>query len=128
MVTLERIDAGFAPISRRAPGPAASPTEETTIAQRIRTGGTSLFWPMRLLPPPRRDAMQALYLFCRELRDVADGNGSRTLKLVLLADWRTQIALLYAGRPQHVVTRALRDAIKRFGLCTARISSPLSTA
>ena len=117
MVTLERIDAGFAPISRDAPGPAASPTEEkTTIAQRIRTDGASFFWPMRLLPPPRRDAMQAIYLFCRELRDVADGNGSRTLKLALLADWRTQIALLYAGRPQHVVTRALRDAIKRFGL------------
>ena len=32
-------------------------------------------------PPPRRDAIQALYLFCREVRDVADGNASRTLKL-----------------------------------------------
>jgi phytoene synthase len=68
------------------------------------------------LPLPRRNALQALPLFCREVRDVADGNASPTLKLALLADWRTQIALLYAGRPQHVVTRALRDAIERFDL------------
>src|SRR4029077_9941703 len=27
-----------------------------------------------------------------------------------------QVALLYAGRPQHVVTRALRDAMNRFDL------------
>jgi phytoene synthase len=91
-------------------------TEEAAIGQRIRTGSASLFWPMRLLPQPRRDAMQAVYLFCREVRDVADGNASRTLKLALLADWRTQIALLYARRPQHVVTRALSDAIARFDL------------
>jgi squalene synthase HpnD len=116
MVTLERIDAGSVLVNRRAPGPATSPTEEASIAQRIRTGSASLFWSMRLLPPPRRDAIQALYLFCREVRDVADGNASRTLKLALLADWRDQIALLYAGRPQHLVTRALRDAINRFDL------------
>jgi len=116
MVTLERIDAGSTLVNRRAPGPATSPTEEASIAQRVRTGSASLFWSMRLLPQPRRDAIQALYLFCREVRDVADGNASRTLKLALLADWRDQIALLYAGRPQHLVTRALRDAINRFDL------------
>jgi presqualene diphosphate synthase len=116
MVMLERIDAGSTLVNRRAPGPATSPTEEASIAQRVRTGSASLFWSMRLLPQPRRDAIQALYLFCREVRDVADGNASRTLKLALLADWRDQIALLYAGRPQHLVTRALRDAINRFDL------------
>jgi len=60
--------------------------------------------------------MQALYLFCRELRGIADGDASRTLKLALLADWRTQIGLLYADQPQHFVTRALSDAVKRFDL------------
>jgi phytoene synthase len=116
MVTLERVDEGSAPAHRSDPGPATSPTEEAATAQRICTAGGSPFWSMRLLPLPRRNAMQALYLFCREVRDVAEGNASRTLKLAMLADWRTQIALLYAGRPQHVVTRALRDAIERFDL------------
>jgi phytoene synthase len=116
MVTLERIDAGSALVNRRAPGPATSPTEEASIAQRIHAGSASLFWSMRLLPQPRRDAMQALYLFCREVREVANGSASRALKLALLAAWRTQIALLFAGRPEHFVTRALADAIERFDL------------
>jgi presqualene diphosphate synthase len=60
--------------------------------------------------------MQALYVFCRELGDISDAEASRTLKLTLLGDWRAEIGLLYAGRPQHLVTRALRDAIESFDL------------
>jgi phytoene/squalene synthetase len=58
-------------------------------------------WSMRVLPGPRRKAMQALYGFCRELGDIADGEASRTLKLALPADWSAQIALLYALRRQR---------------------------
>jgi phytoene synthase len=116
MVTLERIDAGWALVNRRPPGAAASPTKERAIAQRVHTSSASLFWSMQLLPQPRRDAMHTLYLFCHEVRDIANGNASPTLKLALLADWRDQIALLYAGRPQHVIARALLNAVERFGL------------
>jgi presqualene diphosphate synthase len=116
MITLERFIAGSDLVHRRGPGPTISPTKEIAIAQRIRSANPSLFWSTLLLPAPRREAMQALYFFCRELRGVADGDTSRTLKLALLADWRTQIGLLYAGRPEHFVTRALSDAIERFDL------------
>ena len=118
MVTLEHIDAGSVQVRRAVPDPAASPLDldEAAIEQRIRSTSASFFWSMRLLPGPRRKAIQALYVFCREVGDIADGEGSRTLKLQLLADWRDQIALLYAGRPQHLVARALRDAIERFDL------------
>jgi phytoene synthase len=116
MITLERFIGVSDLVHRREPGPTTSPAAEIPIAQCIRTSSASHFWSMRLLPQPRREAMQALYAFCHEVRDIANGNASPTLKLTLLADWRTQIGLLYAGRPQHVVTRALRDAIERFDL------------
>ena len=116
MNTLERFIAGWDLVHRQDPGPTTSPVQEITIAQPIRRANPSLFWSTQLLPAPRRDAMQALYFFCRELRSIADGGASRTLKLALLTDWRTQIGLLYAGRPQHFVTRALSDAVKRFDL------------
>jgi hypothetical protein len=61
--------------------------------------------------------MQAFYSFCRELREITDGEASPTLKLTLLGDWRAEIASLYASRPQHLVTGALRDAIESFDLC-----------
>src|SRR5262245_18578510 len=116
MITLERYIAGSDLVHRGDPGPTISTTEEITIAQCIRSADPSLFWSTLLLPAPRRDAMQALYFFCRELRGIADGDASRTLKLAHLTDWRTQIGLLYAGEPQHFVTRALSDAVKRFDL------------
>jgi phytoene synthase len=114
MVTLERIDAGSALISRRGPGSVISPAEEAAIAQR--TDSPPFFWSMQLLAGRRRKAMQALYLFCREVDDVVAGEASQPLKLALLADWRTEIALVYAGRPQHVVARALRNSIETFDL------------
>jgi presqualene diphosphate synthase len=116
MITLERSIASSDLVHRRDLGPTIPRTEEIAIAQRIRSANPSLFWSTLLLPAPRRDAMQALYFFCRELRGIADGDASRTLKLALLTDWRTQIGLLYSGRPEHFVTRGLRDAVERFDL------------
>jgi phytoene synthase len=116
MLTLERIHVGSALVRGRGPGSVAYPAEEVKIAQRIRTASGSFFWLLRLLPAPRREAMHALYAFRREVGGVANSEASRALKLAVLADWRDQIALLYAGRPQRVVTRALRDGIDRFDL------------
>jgi phytoene synthase len=60
--------------------------------------------------------MYALYAFCREVDDIADGEASRALKLTLLGEWRCEIARLFAGRPQHVVTGALLEPIGRYDL------------
>jgi Squalene/phytoene synthase len=80
MVTLERIDEASTLVRRRDAGLAMSPAGETTIAQRIRNAGLSFVWSTRLLSAPRRKAMRALYLFCRELDDISDSEASRTLK------------------------------------------------
>jgi phytoene synthase len=77
---------------------------------------SSFFWAMQLLSYNRREAMYALYAFCREVDDIADGNASRSLKLQLLSDWRAEISLLYAKRPRHVITRALSGAVAAYDL------------
>jgi presqualene diphosphate synthase len=71
---------------------------------------------MQLLPVRRREAMYALYAFCREVHDIADGEASRSLKQTLLLNWRSEIAHLYAGRPRHAVTLGLNKAIHLYGL------------
>jgi phytoene synthase len=86
------------------------------MAMRLRAMGSSFFWAMQLLPYHRRDATYALYAFCREVDDIADGSASRCLKQKLLLDWRTEISLLYAGRPRRVITRALSHAIVAYDL------------
>ena len=71
---------------------------------------------MQLLPIRRREAMYALYAFCREVDEVADGEASRSLKQTLLLNWRSEIAHLYEGRPRHAVTLGLNKAIHLYGL------------
>lgn len=116
MVMLERTNAGLAQIRLREPDPTASSESKAAIERRMRTASSSFFWPMRLLPAPRRKAMHALYVFYSDVSSITDSEASRTLKLALLADWHAQIALLHTGRPERPVTRALRGAIGRFDL------------
>jgi phytoene/squalene synthetase len=78
--------------------------------------GSWFLWPVQLLPTRRREAMYALYAFCREVDDIADGEASRSLKQTLLLNWRSEIADLFAGRPQHDVTRGLSEAIHLYDL------------
>ncbi|MGE3150962.1 MAG: presqualene diphosphate synthase HpnD [Pseudorhodoplanes sp.] len=86
------------------------------IAERVRASGTSFFWAMRFLPREKRAAIYAVYAFCREVDDIADGMLSRENKCAELAKWRLEIDRLYAGTPRHPVTLALLSALPAFGL------------
>ncbi|HKY95684.1 MAG TPA: presqualene diphosphate synthase HpnD [Kiloniellales bacterium] len=68
---------------------------------------TSFLAGMRILPRPRREAMYAIYAFCREVDDVADEPGPLPEKLRELALWRAEVEALFAGRPTRPTTRAL---------------------
>ncbi len=71
---------------------------------------------MKVLPADRRDAMFAVYAFCREVDDIADGSGSPQEKLKSLNDWRVDIAGIYKGLPRGAICRALTGVVKEFGL------------
>ena len=78
--------------------------------------GTSFYWGMRLLPAAKRKAMYAIYAFCREVDDVADGDAPVAAKLDELAGWRREIDALFEGRPSRPTTLALLDPVARFDL------------
>ena len=60
--------------------------------------------------------MYAIYAFCREVDDIADEGGRESEKLVQLEEWRAEIDRIYAGRPEHIVAKALHPAVAEFGL------------
>jgi len=78
--------------------------------------GSSFYWAMRLLPPERRQAMFAIYAFCREVDDIADGDLPSAEKIEALAGWRDEIGRVCEGRPQTPVGQALAKARTRHGL------------
>jgi len=77
------------------------------IRARVQAAGTSFYWAMRILPAARRDAMFAIYAFCREVDDIADSPAPVTEKCAGLAAWREEIDAIYAGRPRHLIGQAL---------------------
>lgn len=82
----------------------------------VQRSGTSFYWAMRLLPAKKRDAMFAIYAFCREVDDIADGKDSPEIKLEKLQHWRDEINSLYDGNPQNLITRALVEPIETCAL------------
>jgi phytoene synthase len=77
---------------------------------------TSFYWSMRLLPADKRQAMFAVYAFCRVVDDIADGDLPGHAKLAELQGWREEIDRLYAGHPQHAIARALATPVRQFNL------------
>jgi hydroxysqualene synthase len=92
---------------------------DTHVREVVLGSGTSFYWGMRLLPEAKRKAMYAIYAFCREVDDVADGDAPVAAKLEALAGWRREIDALYAGAPSRPTALALLDPIARFELPAA---------
>ncbi len=94
----------------------AEPSPLEHVSQVVERSGTSFAMGMKVLPRPRREAMYAIYAFCREVDDVADEPGDRQDKLDQLAAWRIEIDRLYAGQPGRPTTRALLGPLRSFDL------------
>lgn len=83
-----------------------------------RKSASNLALAFVLLPKPRRDAMSALYAFCREVDDVADEDASPVEeRRKQLSEWRADIARACENQaPQFVVNRELQPVIRQFSL------------
>lgn len=90
--------------------------DPAAIAAKVRAASTSFYWAMRLLPRERREAIFAVYAFCRAVDDIADDEPSKEKRDAGLAEWRREIDALYANDPRHPITRALLTGRKAFGL------------
>ena len=86
------------------------------IRTKVRSAGSSFYWAMRFMPRRKREALFAIYAFCREVDDIADGTLTREEKIVALDRWRRKIEEAFAGRAQDAITRVLVDGIRRFAL------------
>jgi presqualene diphosphate synthase len=94
----------------------ATPDDLRAVEAIVRAAGTSFYRGMRVLPADRRQAMYAIYAFCRIVDDIVDEPGALPEKLRRLAAWRACIAGLYRGEADGPVTRVLVAAVRRFDL------------
>ena len=91
-----------------------SPTDHVEAV--VRRSETSFFWAMRRLAKGKRQAMFALYAFCREVDDIVDNPGEKVAKRLALLEWRDEIERLFAGCPRTLTCQALLPAVSRYSL------------
>ena len=96
---------------------AARPAVAT--AAETQASGSSFYAGMRVLPKAEREAMFAVYGFCRQVDDIADDlEGERAERRTALDAWRADIEALYAGKdPGRAALVA--EPVRRFGLAKA---------
>jgi phytoene synthase len=83
-----------------------------------RKSASNLALAFVLLPRAKRDAMSALYAFCREVDDVADDETVPTEKRrAQLSEWRDDLKRACEnGSPKFPVNRELQPVIRQFNL------------
>ncbi len=83
-----------------------------------RKSASNLALAFVMLPRAKRDAMSALYAFCREVDDVADEESAPVeTRRARLAEWRADVRLACENQsPRFPVNRELQPVIRQFNL------------
>jgi phytoene synthase len=93
---------------------AARPSQNIALP-RI-AAGSSFYTAMRILPKERRNAVMAIYAFCRAVDDIADDwTAPRAPRLLALQTWGDHIDHLF-GRGEAPDLRWLSDPIRAYKL------------
>ncbi|MES2013368.1 MAG: presqualene diphosphate synthase HpnD [Pseudomonadota bacterium] len=91
-------------------------TPQQYCQEKTANSGSSFYYSFMFLPKQKREAITALYAFCREVDDIADECTDLHIAQTKLNWWRTEIENLYAGQPQHPVSKALVEPIQAYNL------------
>ena len=84
--------------------------------QKTKESHSSFLFAFIFLSQKKRNALTALYAFCREVDDIADESKEYDIGKKKLDWWRLEIDNLYNNKPQHPVTKALEPYISDYEL------------
>jgi 15-cis-phytoene synthase len=84
-----------------------------TLTRRSRS---NFYYAFLTLPRPRRDALYAVYAFCRTVDDVADLGGEPAARRAELGRWREDVARCFepGPSPTHPIARQLAAAVRAY--------------
>jgi phytoene synthase len=91
-------------------------TPDEYCQEKAAKSGSSFYYSFLFLPPPQRQAITALYAFCREVDDVVDECHDAGVAQAKLDWWRGEIARTFEANADHPVCRALATSLQHFNL------------
>ena len=84
------------------------------VSRLTRKSRSNFFYAFLCLPRPQREALYAVYAFCRIVDDAVDVGQDQAAKRKELERWRAEIAQVFDGSPAHPAARRLQAAVKLF--------------
>lgn len=91
-------------------------TPQEYCKQKTAESGSSFTLSFIFLPKAKREAMTALYAFCREVDDVVDECTDYQVAQTKLNWWKAEIQRLFLKQAQHPVTKALTPIVQQYHL------------
>jgi 15-cis-phytoene synthase len=91
---------------------ALSPTQ--FVSRLTRKSRSNFFYAFLCLPRPQREAIYAVYAFCRIVDDAVDIGHDRAAQRKELERWRAEIVQVFEGRPNHPAAQRLQEAVRLF--------------
>ncbi len=91
-------------------------TADEYCQEKTQQSGSSFYYSFLFLETSQRQAMTALYAYCREVDDIIDTCRDTSVAANKLAWWREEIHHVFHGQPNHPVAQALKKALKRYPL------------
>lgn len=91
-------------------------TPDDYCRNKAAKSGSSFYYSFLFLPPQKRQAITALYAFCREVDDAVDEISDPEVAAKTLTWWRQEIDQTFQGSPSHPVGHALQTALSHFDL------------
>ncbi len=81
-----------------------------------RNSNTSFYYSFAVLPKHKRDAIQAVYAFCRYTDDIVDEGPDDSRKTVLLRSWRMELGRAMQGSSGYPMLNQLAAVAFRFNI------------
>jgi len=84
------------------------------VSRLTRKSRSNFFYAFLCLPKPQREALYAVYAFCRIVDDAVDVGQDQAAQRKELEHWRAEIAQVFDGSPAHPAAQRLQEAVKLF--------------
>src|SRR3954469_20231783 len=92
-------------------------TAASYCAKLSQQSHSNFYYAFLFLPRERREALEAVYAYCRLVDDVVDEDAPVDKKLAGIEHWRHELDAVFGDvEPSNPVSERLRIAVRRFGI------------